>query len=98
MLATNPRGRLVSLSTPNGKVGHFYRIWTEGGAEWLKIKRTADQCPRISPEFLQNERLNMTESMFLQEYYGEFQEAEGAVFSSDLFKSLANPSVSALKL
>jgi hypothetical protein len=98
MLATNPRGRLISLSTPNGKTGHFFRIWTEGGPEWLKIKRTADQCPRISPEFLQNERLNMTESMFLQEYYGEFQEAEGAVFSSDLFRSLANPAIKALKI
>ena len=97
MLATN-QGRLILLSTPNGKTGHFHKIWTEGGPEWLKIKVTADQIPRISPEFLANERLNMTESQFLQEYFGEFQEAEGAVFSSDLFKSLANPSVSALKL
>lgn len=97
MLATN-QGRLVLLSTPNGKMGHFHHIFTEGGPEWLKIKVTADQIPRISPEFLANERLNMTESQFLQEYFGEFQEAEGAVFSSDLFKSLANPSVSALKL
>jgi hypothetical protein len=97
MLATN-QGRLILLSTPNGKVGHFHHIFTEGGPEWLKIKVTADQIPRISKEFLENERLNMTESQFLQEYFGEFMEAEGAVFSSDLFKSLANPSVSALKL
>lgn len=98
MLATNPRGRLISLSTPNGKVGHFYTIWMGGGSEWLKIKRMADQCPRISPEFLQNERLNMSESQYLQEYFGEFQEAEGAVFSSDLFRSLANPAINAMKI
>ncbi|OPX76769.1 MAG: Terminase-like family protein [Methanosaeta sp. PtaB.Bin018] len=97
MLATN-QGRLILLSTPNGKMGHFHKIWTEGGAEWLKIKVTADQIARISPEFLANERLNMTEAQFLQEYFGEFMEAEGAVFSSDLFKSLANPAVSALKI
>jgi len=97
MLATN-QGRLVLLSTPNGKLGHFYRIWTEGGPEWLKVKVTADQISRISKEFLDNERLNMTESQFLQEYYGEFMEAEGAVFSSDLFRSLANPSLSALQV
>ncbi len=97
MLATN-QGRLVLLSTPNGKLGHFYKIWTEGGREWLKIKVTADQIPRISPEFLANERLNMTEAQFRQEYFGEFMEAEGAVFSSDLFRSLANPSLSALKI
>ena len=97
MLATN-RGRLVLLSTPNGKVGHFHQTWMEGGPEWLKIMVTADQIPRISKEFLDNERLNMTESKFLQEYYGEFTEAEGAVFSSDLFKSLANTSVSAMNI
>jgi hypothetical protein len=97
MLATNP-GRLVLLSTPNGKLGHFYRIWTEGGPEWLKVKVTADQISRISKEFLDNERLNMTESQFLQEYCGEFMEAEGAVFSSDLFRSLANPALSALHI
>lgn len=97
MLATN-QGRLILLSTPNGKLGHFYKIWTEGGREWLKIKVTADQIPRISPEFLANEHLNMTEAQYKQEYFGEFMEAEGAVFSSDLFKSLANPSVSAMKI
>jgi len=97
MLATN-QGRLILLSTPNGKTGHFHKIWTEGGPEWLKILVTADDIPRISKEFLDNERLNMTESEFLQEYYCEFQDAEGAVFSSDLFRSLANPAVSALKI
>jgi len=97
MLATNS-GRLILLSTPNGKLGHFYKIWTYGGAEWLKIKVTANEIPRISKEFLENERLNMTESQYLQEYFGEFQETEGAVFSSELFKSLANPVLNALKI
>jgi hypothetical protein len=97
MLATNS-GRLILLSTPNGKTGHFHKIWTEGGPEWLKIKVTANEIPRISKDFLDNERLNMTESQYLQEYFGEFQDAEGAVFSSDLFRSLANPAVSALKI
>lgn len=97
MLATNS-GRLVLLSTPNGKTGHFHKIWTEGGPEWLKIKVTANEISRISKEFLDNERLNMTESQYLQEYFGEFMEAEGAVFSSDLFKSLANPAIRALNI
>lgn len=97
MLATN-QGRLVLLSTPNGKLGHFYRVWSEGGPEWLKIAITAEQIPRISREFLENERLNMTEGQFLQEYYCQFIEAEGAVFSSDLFRSLANPSINALQI
>ena len=97
MLATN-QGRLILLSTPNGKTGHFHKIWTTGGPEWLKIAVTADQIPRISKEFLENERLNMSEGQYLQEYFNQFQDAERAVFSSDLFKSLANPALSALKI
>ncbi len=97
MLATN-KGRLILLSTPNGKTGHFHKVWTEGGPEWLKIAVTADQIPRIDPEFLENERLNMTESEYLQEYFCQFMEAEGAVFSSDLFRSLSNPDLTALKI
>jgi len=97
MLATN-RGRLILLSTPNGRIGHFYKIWTEGGAEWLKIRVPANEISRISQEFLENERLNMTESQFLQEYFCEFQDAEGSVFSSDLFKNLANPAISVMRI
>ena len=97
MLATN-QGRLILLSTPNGKTGHFHKIWTTGGPEWLKINVSADQIPRISEEFLENERLNMSEGQYLQEYFNQFQDAEGAVFSSDLFKSLANPALSALQI
>ena len=97
MLATN-RGRLILLSTPNGKTGHFHKIWFEGGPEWLKIKVNANEISRISNEFLDNERLNMAESQYLQEYFNEFMEAEGAIFSSDLFKSLMNPAISVLKI
>jgi len=97
MLATN-NGRLILLSTPNGKAHHFYEIWTTGGPEWLKILVTADQIPRISEEYLANERLNMSAAKYRREFCGEFMEAEGAIFSSELFKSLANPAIAALKI
>jgi len=51
-------GRLILLSTPFGKRGFFYREWAEGGPDWLRIKVTADHCPRISPEFLEEEPKN----------------------------------------
>jgi hypothetical protein len=44
-------GRLILLSTPNGKFGHFYEAW-EGDEEWERIKVPATDCPRINPEFL----------------------------------------------
>jgi hypothetical protein len=50
MLATSG-GRLIMLSTPFGKRGAFYEAWT-GDPSWHRVKVTADQCPRISKEFL----------------------------------------------
>src|SRR5262249_25275367 len=50
MLAVS-RGRLVALSTPFGKRGWFYEEWV-GTGKWECVQARADQCPRITPEFL----------------------------------------------
>jgi hypothetical protein len=97
MLAVS-NGSLILMSTPNGSLGHFYKTWTEGGPSWSRIKVTADQCPRITPEFLAEERLNMSENEYLQEYFGEFLDPEGAVFSSELFRSLESADLKPFKL
>src|SRR3954452_12711715 len=55
MLAVS-RGRLILMSTPWGKRGHFHEAWENGGPSWERVKITAAQCPRISPEFLAEER------------------------------------------
>lgn len=89
-------GRHILMSTPFGKQGHFYKIWNEQRDMWEWYEIPAEMCPRISKEFLEEEkRIN---PWFEQEYHCVFMESEGAVFSSDLFKSLANPNVSALKI
>lgn len=83
MLAVNPKARLILLSTGNGKRGFFYEIWRNGNPkEWLKIEITADECPRISREFLANERATMPEFLFDQEYYCRFTDSQTQVFSS----------------
>ena len=48
-------GRLTLLSTPRGKRGIFWRAWDQE-PNWKKVKVTADQCPRITKEFLDDER------------------------------------------
>ena len=96
MLAVS-NGSIILMSTPNGRQNHFYKTWTEGGPQWQKIQVTADQCPRITPAFLEEERLNMSENMFRQEYFCEFVDMEGAVFSAELFKSLVDPTRKAMK-
>lgn len=89
-------GRHILMSTPFGKQGHFFKIWSEQRDMWEWYEIPAEMCPRISKEFLEEEkRIN---PWFEQEYHCVFVEAEGSIFSSDLFRSLANPNVSALKI
>jgi hypothetical protein len=79
MLAVS-QGRLVALSTPFGKRGWFHDEW-HGEGEWERVKITAEQCPRISPQFLAEERRALGERWFRQEYDCEFSECLDAVFS-----------------
>jgi terminase large subunit-like protein len=78
MLAASA-GRLLALSTPNGQRGWFYREWTSS-QKWQRTKITADQCPRISAEFLAEERLTMTAARYASEYECEFTDAIDSVF------------------
>ena len=95
MLAVS-NGRHILMSTPFGKQNHFFKIWDEQRDIWEWYEIPAEMCPRISKQFLEEEkRINL---WFEQEYHCAFLDAEGSVFSSDLFKSLANPSISPLKL
>lgn len=81
MLAVS-QGRLILLSTPFGKRGFFFKEWSESPA-WKKIRITAHECPRIAPEFLEEERLALGDWWFRQEYLCEFSENVDAYFSYD---------------
>ncbi len=76
-------GRLILMSTPYGKRGHFFEAWKDGGSGWLKIEVTALQCPRISKEFLEKERREIGDLWFRQEYGCEFLETVDQVFRYD---------------
>lgn len=73
------RGRLLALSTPFGKRGWFYEEWVSG-RPWDRYRITADQCPRITAEFLAEERAALGERWFRQEYYASFEDTIDAVF------------------
>lgn len=89
MLATSG-GRLVALSTPFGRRGWYFDEWT-GKAPWQRVKVTALQCPRITREFLETERLALGDRWYAQEYLCSFEEAVGAVFSSaDIAAAVTN--------
>ena len=79
MLAVS-KGRLLALSTPFGKRGWFWEAW-ESKARWERVRIEASQCPRLTAEFLAEERQAMGPRWYQQEYLCSFEETAGAVFS-----------------
>ena len=88
-------GRLICLSTPFGRQGFFYEEWTQNN-DWSRLKITADQCSRISPEFLDEERKSLGPHRFAQEYFCEFLETSYQVFGRDLIASAFDQSIAPL--
>jgi len=76
-------GKLILMSTPFGKRGHFFEEWQNGGESWERIKITADDCPRIGQDFLNDERRALGEWWYRQEYYCEFSETVDQIFTYD---------------
>jgi hypothetical protein len=73
-------GRLMMLTTPYGRRGIFFEEWTGDGV-WERYEVPASQCPRISEEFLAEERRTLPKRVFRQEYECSFEETDDQVFS-----------------
>ncbi|MDD3930270.1 MAG: phage terminase large subunit [Sphaerochaeta sp.] len=70
MLAVS-KGRLVLMSTPRGEQGFFYDTWAKS-AGWEKIEVPWQQCPRIDPAFIEEERRERGSAWVAQEYECKF--------------------------
>ena len=79
------QGEQVLLSTPRGKRGFFHEIWHGGPAadDWLRMMIRSDEVSRIRPEDLEGFRHTMPEQFFRQEFYCEWLDTEGGLFSYD---------------
>jgi hypothetical protein len=73
------KAQLIALSTPHGKRGWFHREWT-GTGEWYRVRKTADDCPRIDRAVIEEDRQSFGESYVRQEYYCSFEVMEGLVY------------------
>jgi len=78
MLAVSD-GRLIALSTPFGTRGWWYEAW-RSSEPWMRTEIPADMCPRISKEFLEEEKRTKGSYWFDQEYFCKFLEAQTQVF------------------
>jgi hypothetical protein len=76
-------GRLICLSTPAGRIGWFYNAWTDG-VGWERYKVAANDIPRISQEFLDDELRELGPDLFSQEYELAFVDDNSQVFSTEL--------------
>jgi hypothetical protein len=85
-------GTLVCLSSAYDKVGFFYEAWVNGGPEWQRYETRAVDCPRISRQFLEDERQAMGDRIFSREYENEFMASDDAAFDPDaVARALAAP-------
>ncbi len=75
-------GRLIALSTPFGTRGWWYEAW-RSEEPWERYAVSASQCPRISPEFLEQERRAMGDWWYRQEYECEFLDADTQPFGRE---------------
>jgi hypothetical protein len=82
MLAVS-NGSLFALTTPAGKRGWFYEAWMRG-IGWSRISIKSTECPRISQEFLDQEREQLGPLLFAQEYLCEFHDEVGSAFLAEL--------------
>ncbi len=89
MLAVS-QGRLILMSTPNGRRGHFYDAWQSEG-DWERVEVKATDCPRITTKFLETERRNLGEWGFRQEYQCEFTDTRNQLFrSADIERAITD--------
>jgi hypothetical protein len=88
-------GSLMMLTTPYGKRGVFHQEWT-GGRGWERYEVPASRCPRISEEFIEEQRETLPPWVFRQEYECSFEETEDQVFSLDMIERAVTSDVKPL--
>jgi Terminase large subunit, T4likevirus-type, N-terminal len=76
------QGEQLLLSTPRGKRGFYWGLW-HSDDDWQRMMVRSDEVARIRPEDLEVFRATMPEQFFRQEFYCEFLDTEGSLFSYD---------------
>jgi hypothetical protein len=76
------QGEQVLLSTPRGKRGFFWELW-HSDDDWQRTMVRSDEVARIRPEDLEVFRATMPEQFFQQEFFCEWLDTEGSLFSYD---------------
>lgn len=89
-------GSMDLLSTPRGKEGFFYECSDDYSLgdkilpNWTRFYVSAEDCPRHSKEFLDQEKVRLTSLEYAQEYLARFLDEFKRVFSDELIKRVCS--------
>ena len=102
VLATTD-GEELDLSTPHGKRGWFYlavqrATGEDPPAHMHFVKVTAPEISRIKPGFLANERSELGDFVYRQEYLCEFVDDETQLYATDLVMGALSTTASSFGL
>jgi hypothetical protein len=94
-------GSMMMMSTPFGKRGVFYDVWQDALAAdepggWERYRVEAREIPRISEEFLEEERRSLPAFIYRQEYECSFEETNDQLFTLDLVERSISDDVTPL--
>lgn len=87
-------GTMIVAGTPAGKRGWFYAAW-ESSEAWYRKKILATECPRISRDFLAQQKATLGR-WYDQEYGGEFLQDMDSVFNADEVRAAMSDRVEAI--
>lgn len=84
-LATKKDGKIIKLSTPKGRRGHFYKSYLN---QIYKVHhydyKKGVEAGLISQEYIERKKKEMDSLSFSQEYCGDFVDESAAYFSSNM--------------
>jgi hypothetical protein len=85
-------GAIWLISSAGAPTGFFYEIWTHPDLPYTRFQADATQCPRISPQHLDEARAALGELRFRREYLCEFSPDALPIFSAELLESALDDS------
>ena len=89
MLAVS-NGRIVLLSTPHGREGFFYNAWRDFQDKniegWHGVEVHWEDCPRLTPEFMVEEKSKYPSWYWSKEYMCSFEEGNQSIINPEAIR------------
>jgi len=96
MMVAAPAFRLLLLSSPWLKAGLFFQAATDQTGIWERHHITLDECPRLSRDFIEEERRTLPAWVFQREYEGLFADDDQTLFPIELLQAALDVNVTPL--